>query len=80
MEKYVKAMDAVWRLIKYFSDDPELGYNSESARKRWEERFNGIIEVGIYDPSISQKEFAQLQACCKMSREEYQIWRINYGK
>ena len=79
MEKYLKAMDYGRKVILALIAEGNLG-SPEQVQGRWERFFDGIVEVALYDTEISQEEFAQLQACCRMSQDQYQEWRQSYGK
>lgn len=79
MEKYLKAMDYGKKLTDSFIADGSLG-GVEECHRRTERFFDGIIEVAIYDPDLSQEDFAQLQVSAKMRTVEYWRWRQNYGK
>lgn len=71
MEKYVKAIESVIRLMIYWMKEQKC--TPEESLRRWGGRLSGIIEVAIYDTALNQDEFRALQI---LIRDEKIIERL----
>ena len=76
MDKYIKSIKFVWRLIEGMAEEQDK--DPDDAKDLWSMhcRLQGIKEVAIHDPEISPADFDQLQIIIDMNHDEF---RGEYG-